>query len=115
MSLVRIQKKGTVTLPSRVRSRLGLAAGDLVDVRVRASNIVIIPRVAAGPAKLPNADDEYTPAQRRYIDARLDKADKDIKAGRTYGPFETHEALIDFLHSQRRAVRKKTPSSKPRS
>jgi hypothetical protein len=38
--------------------------------------------------KLPNADDEYTPEQRRLIDARLDVAEK----GKTYGPFTAAEA-----------------------
>jgi hypothetical protein len=32
--------------------------------------------------KLPSAGEEYTPEQRRVIDARWAKADADIKAGR---------------------------------
>ena len=37
--------------------------------------IVITPRLLIDRSQFPNADDEYTPAQRRIIDARLDKAE----------------------------------------
>lgn len=39
------------------------------------------------------ADVEYTPEQRRVIDARLAKSDEDIKHGRVYGPFNTAEEM----------------------
>jgi hypothetical protein len=50
-----------------------------------------------GP-QFPNADKEYTPAQRRIIDARVAKADADIKAGRVSPVFNTAEELIAHLH-----------------
>ena len=49
-------------------------------------------------SQFPNADDEYTPAQRRIIDARLAKADADIKAGRVSRTFESAEEFIADLH-----------------
>ena len=39
------------------------------------------------------ADDEYTPEQRKIIDARLDKARK----SRYYGPFNTAEEAIAHM------------------
>jgi hypothetical protein len=48
----------------------------------------------------PAVDDEYTPAQRRVIDARLTKADEDMKHGRVYGPFDTHSQFIASLHRE---------------
>jgi hypothetical protein len=30
---------------------------------------------------------------------------EDIEKGRLHGPFETHEAMIEFLHSRTRATR----------
>jgi hypothetical protein len=51
------------------------------------------------------AEDEYTPEQRRIIDARLEESKDDFKEGRTYGPFETAAAMIDFLHSHVLQVR----------
>jgi hypothetical protein len=56
---------------------------------------------------LPSADNEYTPAQRRVIDARLAKARK----GPYYGPFETADKAIAFLRKEirtRKASRRKT-------
>ena len=105
MPLVKIQKKGQLTLPSQLRYRLGLAAGDFVNVTVRAANIVITPQVVIDRSKFPNADDEYTPEQRRIIDARLAKSNEDIKKGRVHGPFETHEEMLQFLHGQTRRSR----------
>jgi len=72
MSIVKIQKKGQVTLPTALRKR-GVHRG---------------------------GNEEYTPAQRSIIDARLAKADADIKAGRVSRPFDTHEEFIADLHRQ---------------
>ena len=47
-------------------------------------------------------NDEYTLEQRRTIDASLERADEDIKAGRVYGPFHT----IAELESSMRHVAK---------
>jgi hypothetical protein len=58
----------------------------------------------------PTADDEYSPAQRRSIDARLAKADEDIKRGRVYGPFNTVEemaASVEANIKKRRANKRK--------
>jgi hypothetical protein len=46
--------------------------------------------------KLPSADAEYTPAQRRIIDAQLDKAEK----GPFYGPFKTVDDMIAHLKAE---------------
>jgi hypothetical protein len=51
--------------------------------------------------------DEYTPAQRRVIDARLAKADADIKAGRVSRTFETAEEFIANLHKASARLRAK--------
>ena len=52
--------------------------------------------------KLPTADDDYTPAQRAAIDARLAQARK----GPYHGPFDTADQAVDFL-------RKELKSGKP--
>jgi hypothetical protein len=48
----------------------------------------------------PTADGEYTPAQRRIIDARLAKADADIKVGRVSKPFADHGEFIAALDKE---------------
>jgi hypothetical protein len=50
---------------------------------------------------VPPANDEYTPAQRRAVDARLAEA----REGPYYGPFDTADEAIKFL---RKELRKRT-------
>jgi hypothetical protein len=59
--------------------------------------------------KLPIADDEYTPEQRRVIDARLAEGLADIKAGRTFGPFDSADQMIAHMKTQ---VRKRATAAK---
>ena len=71
-----------------------------MEFKVSGGIINIIP-------ELPNADDEYTPAQRRVIDARLAEARK----GPYYGPFKTADEAITFLRREmrnRKAAKRKT-------
>jgi bifunctional DNA-binding transcriptional regulator/antitoxin component of YhaV-PrlF toxin-antitoxin module len=58
-----------MTLPSRLRAAIGIAEGDLVEAIVHRGKIVLTPKLVVDRSKFPNADDEYTPAQRR--DARM--------------------------------------------
>jgi predicted XRE-type DNA-binding protein len=54
--------------------------------------------------------DEHTPQQRRVIDARLAEGLADIKAGRTFGPFDSADRMIAHMKKQVRkgAVATKT-------
>jgi AbrB family looped-hinge helix DNA binding protein len=77
-----MQKKGQLTLPSQIRSRLDLPEGDLVDVKIRAAHIVVTPQVVIDRSKFPAADDEYTPKQRRIIERDLDTHEGcEVKSG----------------------------------
>ena len=94
----KIQDKGQVTIPTVVRRKAGLSKGDLVNFAYKRGQIVITPKLLIDRSKFPTANDEYTPAQRKIIDARLAKADADIKAGRLSPVFNTAEELIAHLH-----------------
>lgn len=113
-TLVKLQKKGQMTLPSRLRAAIGVSEGDRLHASVQRGRIVLTPTLVIDRAKFPNADDEYTPSQRRYIDARLAKSEKEIKQGRTYGPFDTAEAMIRSMKEElkKRAAHKKTRRSR---
>jgi AbrB family looped-hinge helix DNA binding protein len=106
----KIQHKGQVTIPTSVRRQAGLSKGDLVNFAFRRGQIVITPRVVIDRSQFPNADDEYTPAQRRIIDARLDESEEQLKNGLGYGPFDTAEEMIAHMKGQlkQRAAVKKT-------
>jgi bifunctional DNA-binding transcriptional regulator/antitoxin component of YhaV-PrlF toxin-antitoxin module len=94
MKMTVIVKPATdLVVPRSVRRRAGIKAGDRLEFKVSGGVINIVP-------KLPSADDEYTPEQRRIVNARLAESKDDLKKGRTFGPFETHEAMIAFLHGR---------------
>ena len=76
-ALLKVQRNGQVTLPTRLRAQVGLADGDLVEARAHKGRIVLTPKVIADP--------EYTPAQRRVIDARLDESWEQARRGETCG------------------------------
>ena len=65
-----------------------------MEFSFKRGKIVITPKVVIDRSKFPTADDEYTPAERRAIDARLAKSEADFKAGRTRG---TADEAIAFL------------------
>ena len=61
----------------------------------------------------PSADDEYTPAQRRIIDARLAKSDEDIKHHRVHGPFNTAEEMAASIEANIKKLRRAKKTTKP--
>jgi AbrB family looped-hinge helix DNA binding protein len=94
----KIQNKGQVTIPTAVRRQAGLSKGDLVNFAFQRGKIVMTPRVVIDRSKFPTADDEYTPAQRKIIDAQLAKGLADIKAGRVSRVFDNADEFIADLH-----------------
>ena len=113
-SLVRVQQKGQMTIPSSIRSAVGLADGDLVEVKAAGKRIIITPQLVIDRSKFPTADDEYTPAQRRFIDAQLAKGLAEVKAGRTAGPFNSAEEMVAHMKGalKKRASAKKVTRSR---
>jgi AbrB family looped-hinge helix DNA binding protein len=102
-SIVKMQRKGQVTIPTRLRVQVGLVDGDLVEAKAERGKIVLTPKLIV--------DREYTPAQRRVIDARLAVSLEQAKRGETHGPFETHEEMITFLHREAKRARPKKATS----
>jgi bifunctional DNA-binding transcriptional regulator/antitoxin component of YhaV-PrlF toxin-antitoxin module len=88
MSVI-VSSKDELIVPRSVRRKAGIKTGDRVEFKVSGGVINIIP-------KLPAADDEYTPAERLAIDARLAEARK----GPYYGPFETADDAVKFLRRE---------------
>ena len=86
---VLVSSKSELVVPRSVRRRAGLKSGQEVEFKVSGGVINIVP-------KLPVADDEYTPAQRRVINARL----RDARKGPYYGPFETADEAIGFVRKE---------------
>ena len=102
-----VKKEIPITIPRAVQRRARLTPGDKVEFRATPGVITIV-------AKLPLADDEYTPEQRRIIDARLAESEDDFRKGRSFGPFNTADELIAHMRGQfkRRAAAKKNKHSR---
>jgi len=90
-----VSTKSQLVVPRSVRRRAGLKSGQSVEFKVSGGVINIVP-------KLPSADDEYTPAQRGIINARLREARK----GPYYGPFTTADEAVAFLRKEMRNRRR---------
>jgi AbrB family looped-hinge helix DNA binding protein len=112
-TLVKIHRKGQMTLPIKLRSLAGISEGDLVEAAFQRGKIVITPKLVVDRSKFPTAEDEYTPAQRRIIDARLAKSDEDIKHGRVYGPFNTAEEMAASVEANIKKLRTAKKKTKP--
>ena len=97
---VTIKDKTPLTVPDPGRRRAGFKPGDQVEFKASGGVVTILP-------KLPSADNEYTPAQRRIIDAKLDKAEK----GPFYGPFNTVDDMVAHLKTE---IKKRGAMKKPK-
>ena len=103
---VTVKNRTPLVVPPAIRRRAGLKSGQDLEFKVSGGVITILP-------KLPTADDEYTPDQRRVIDARLAEGLADVKAGRTFGPFDTADEMI--AHMEARAIKRTTAKRAERS
>ena len=93
-----VKSKSDLVVPRSVRRRAGIKTGDRVEFKVSGGVINIVP-------ELPSGADEYTPAERRAVDARLAEARK----GPHFGPFTDAEDAIKFLRKEIRARKRKAP------
>jgi bifunctional DNA-binding transcriptional regulator/antitoxin component of YhaV-PrlF toxin-antitoxin module len=103
---VKNQTRTPLVVPPSVRRKAGHKNGQHLEFRVSGGVITILP-------KLPTADDEYTPEQRRVIDAQLAEGLADIQAGRTFGPFDSADEMI--AHMKARLKRRATAPKAKRS
>jgi bifunctional DNA-binding transcriptional regulator/antitoxin component of YhaV-PrlF toxin-antitoxin module len=97
---VTIKNKTPLVIPQSVRRQAGLKSGQKIEFKVSGGVISIYP-------KLSPADNEYTPEQRRIIDAQLAEGLADVEAGRINGPFATHKEFIDSLHAEATKLNRK--------
>ena len=95
---VKNNNKTPLVVPQAIRRQARFKSGQELEFRASGGVITILPKV-------PVADDEYTPQERRSIDARLAKAEEDVEAGRVHGPFTAKEAaaFVERLAKKRAA------------
>lgn len=93
MTAIPIRSKGQITLPARLRSRLGLEEGDFVEIEETPEGILLKPR------KLIDASQSYF-----WTDAWQKGelvADRDIEKGR-YEVFDDVDDLLDSLKKKKK-------------
>ncbi len=100
-----VKKNTPIVIPESLRRRAGFKVGDRLEFKLSGGIINVIP-------ELPSADDEYTPAQRRKIDAELAKSIEDVRKGRTYGPFTTHKEFLRSLHKESKKLQDKAKTKR---
>ena len=102
-----LKDKNSLVVPLSIQRRAGFKVGDKLEFRVSAGIVSIIPKLAS-------ERDDYSPVQRRVIDARLAKSEADIKHKRVYGPFKSAEEMSASIEVNikklRAAKRKVTPA-----
>ncbi len=86
-------------LPPSVRRKVGFRAGDQVEIKASGGIVTIIP-------KLPPADDEYTPEQRKIIDAQIAEGLDDLRKGRVSRRFDTVDKMLASLKSGKKTARR---------
>ena len=102
---VKNNNKTPLVVPSAVRRQARFKSGQELEFRASGGVITILP-------KLPSADDEYTPEQRRIIDAQLDEAEKG--PFQFHGPFNTADEMIAHVKGElkKRAALRKSKRSR---
>ncbi len=76
-------------VPPAIRRKAGFKGGEELEFNASGGVITIV-------RKLPVASDEYTPAQRQIINARLTEARK----GPYFGPFATAGEAINLIRKE---------------
>lgn len=85
MPIVKVLEKGQVTLPAKLRQEIGLETGDYVRVEKEGSRIVLTPQAVV----------ERHPD----IDAALDTALEDVRAGRLSPKFSSMKEFKAWLET----------------
>ena len=92
MALVAVKNKYQVVIPQKVREKIPLKVGDLLEVRAERGKVTFTPKSVVN---------------RDVLESFVD-----FKEGRTYGPFQTHRELVASLHAERAKLRPRTRSRK---
>jgi AbrB family looped-hinge helix DNA binding protein len=77
MPIVKVQKRGQVTIPAQFRVQVGIADGDLLEARCEHGQITFTPK--------------------SLVDREIAEGLEDLRSGRTYGPFDSAQEMIRAL------------------
>jgi bifunctional DNA-binding transcriptional regulator/antitoxin component of YhaV-PrlF toxin-antitoxin module len=92
---VLVKNKPSLTIPQAIAKKAGFKPGDLIEFKVNRGTVTV------RTTTFPTADDEYTPAQRRVLDASLAEADK----GPYFGPFKSGTEVAAFMKKRQQTAK----------
>ena len=78
MELVAVKNKYQVVIPKRVRQSVAIKIGDFMEAKAEKGKIILTPKFV--------------------MDKDVAEGLADYRAGRVYGPFDTHKEMVAFLH-----------------
>ena len=81
MAAVKLGVSRQVVIPKKIHDRLGLAPGDDLEVELKKGRVVMTPKT-------------------------LVEKPEDLRAGRSYGPFNSAKDAIGFLHTEAKRRKK---------
>lgn len=94
MALVAVKNKFQVVIPRKIRERIRLRVGDLLEASVERGKITFSPKVV--------------------VDRGIAESLADFNKGRAHGPFGSHTELVTSLHQETAKLRsKKRKSPRP--
>jgi bifunctional DNA-binding transcriptional regulator/antitoxin component of YhaV-PrlF toxin-antitoxin module len=80
MAIVTVKNKYQVVIPLRVRNEIGVNIGDVFEAKAEKGRIVFEPK--------------------SIVDRGIAESMAEFKAGRSLGPFQTHERFLAALHKE---------------
>jgi len=92
MSLCKLGQKNQITIPKKLVEDLHLQAGDVLEIKIEGSTIILLPK-------------KLIPAEQAWFwskewQEKEKEADEDIKSGKVSEDFEDADELIKHLRSQ---------------
>ncbi len=82
MPIVAVKNKYQIVIPAKVREQVGIKVGDLLEAKVERGKITFTPK--------------------SLVDREIAEGLEDIRKGRTYGPYDSPEEMIQALHGMTR-------------
>ena len=80
MAIVTVKNKYQVVIPRHVRDEIGVSVGDVFEAKADKGRIVFEPK--------------------SIVDRGIAESMEECKAGRSFGPYATHEEFLAALHKE---------------
>jgi AbrB family looped-hinge helix DNA binding protein len=94
MAIVTVKNKFQVVIPRHVREQIGVSVGDVFEATAKNGKIVFEPK--------------------SIVDRGIVESIAEFKAGRSFGPYDTHEQFLSALQKETKKARTKKPNRRVR-